>query len=122
MSSLGETVESIGKEGYSKWKAKLLEKDLDKVEESLEKVAELYDGAVEAMPLKEQREARRACNLSYDSLDKWIRGARAKVWMHTKEAHPGVKGPAGAISRDCPCPPSPGRPRIGRNSRGTSWS
>ena len=64
MSSLGETVESIGKEGCSKKKAKLLKKDLNKVEESLEMVAEFYDGAVEAMTWEEQREARRARDLS----------------------------------------------------------
>ena len=49
MSSLGEIVESIGKEGCSKRKAELLEKDLDKVEESLEKVSELYDGQMHFM-------------------------------------------------------------------------
>ena len=50
MSRLREAVEGIGREGCSKRKAKLLEKDLDKVEESLEEVAKLYDDAVEAMP------------------------------------------------------------------------
>ena len=69
MSRLGEIVESIVKEGCSKRKAELIEKDLDKVEESLEKVTELYDGAVEEMPWEEKREAMRDRDLSYDSSD-----------------------------------------------------
>ena len=83
MSSLRETVEGIGKEECSKRKAELIEKV--KVEESLGEVAKLYDGAVEAMPWEDQRDARRARDLSYDSLEKWIRGVRAKVRRHTKE-------------------------------------
>ena len=50
MNSLEDIVESIVKEGCSKRKAELIEKDLDKAEESLDKVTELYDGAVEEMP------------------------------------------------------------------------
>ena len=83
MSSLGDIVESIAKEGCSKRKAELIEKDLDKVEESLEKVTELYDGAVEEMPWEEKREAMRVRDLSYESSDNWIRGVRAKVRRHT---------------------------------------
>ena len=52
----------------------------------------MYDGAVEAMPGEEQNKARRAHNLLYDSSDKWIRGARAKVRKHTKEAPPRSQG------------------------------
>ena len=49
MSRLRETMEAIGREGCSKRKADLIEKDLNRVEESLEEVAKLYDNAVEAM-------------------------------------------------------------------------
>ena len=45
----------IGKEGCSKRKVELIEKDLEKAEESLEEVTKLYDGAVEAMPWGAQR-------------------------------------------------------------------
>ena len=57
----------------------MIEKDLDKMEDSLEKVTELYDGAVEEMPREERREAIRDRDLSYYSLDSWIRGDRANV-------------------------------------------
>ena len=60
-------MEGIGREGCSRRKAKLIEKDLDRVEESLEEVAKLYDVAVEAMPWEEQRDARRTRDLLYDS-------------------------------------------------------
>ena len=86
MSSLGDIVEGIVKEGCSKRKAELIEKDLVKVEESLDKVTELYDGAVEEMPWEEKREAMRDRDLSYKSSDNWIRGTRAKVRRHTQEA------------------------------------
>ena len=59
MSSLGEIGESIVKEGRSKRKAELIEKDLDKIEESWEKITELYDDVVEAMLREEQRGAMR---------------------------------------------------------------
>ena len=85
-------MESIVKEGCSKRKAKMIEKDLDKAEESLEKVTELYDGAVEEMPWEERREAMRDRDLSYDSSDSWIRGARAKVRRHTQEPPPRSQG------------------------------
>ena len=65
---------------------------MDKVEESLERVTELYDGAVEAMPQEEQRETMRDRDLSYDSSDLWIWGARAKVRRHTQEAPPRSQG------------------------------
>ena len=45
----------IGKEGCSKRKVKLIEKDSEKAEERLEEVTNLYDGAVEAMPWGAQR-------------------------------------------------------------------
>ena len=52
----------------------------------------MYDGAVEAMPREEQREAMRDRDLSYDSSNLWIRGARAKVRRHTQEALPRSQG------------------------------
>ena len=70
----------------------MIERDLDKVEESLEKITELYDGVVEAMPREEQRKAMRGRDLSYNSSDNWIRGARAKVRRHTQEAPPRSQG------------------------------
>ena len=85
MNSLGDIVGGIVQEGCSKRKAKLIKKDLDKIEESLEKVTELYDGAVEEMPHEERREAIRDRDLSYDSSDSWIRGARANERRHTTE-------------------------------------
>ena len=63
MSSLGDIVESIVKEGCSKRKAKLIEKDLDKVEESLEKVTELYDDVVEEMPWEEKKRSHEGSRL-----------------------------------------------------------
>ena len=69
MSRLREAVEGIGREGCSKRKAELIEKHLDRVEESLEEVTKLYNDAVEAMPWEEQRDARRACDLLYNSSD-----------------------------------------------------
>ena len=94
MNSLSDIVESIVQEGCNKRKAELIEKDLDKMEDSLEKVTELHDGAVEEMPEVERREAIRDRDLSYESSDSWIRGARAKVRRYTKETPPRTQGPA----------------------------
>ena len=49
-SSLNDIVEGIVQEGCNKRKAELIEKDLDKMEDNLEKFTELYDGAVEELP------------------------------------------------------------------------
>ena len=53
MSRLRETMEAIGREGCSKRKADLIEKDLNRVEEGLERVAKLYNDTVEMMPWEE---------------------------------------------------------------------
>ena len=66
-------------EGCNKRKAELIEKDLDKSEDNLEKYTELYYGAVEDLPEEERREAIQDRDVSYDSSESWIRGARAKV-------------------------------------------
>ena len=45
-SSVNDIVEGIVQEGCNKRKAELIQKDLDKMEDHLEKYTELYDGRV----------------------------------------------------------------------------
>ena len=49
VSSLGEIILEVERSGCNKRKAEILEKDLDKVENMLEEVTSMYDGAVESM-------------------------------------------------------------------------
>ena len=67
---------------------------MDKLEDHLEKYTELYDGAVEELPEEERGEAIRDRDVSYDSSEKWIRGARAKVRRCTQDTPPRTHGPA----------------------------
>ena len=54
-SGLDDVIEEIVREGgCNKRKAELIETDLNKMEERLEKYAELYDEAVETLPENER--------------------------------------------------------------------
>ena len=79
ISRLSETMETIGREGCNRRKADLIEKDLNRVDENLEEVAKMYNDAVEAMPWEEQDDAKRTCDILYNSSDVWIRRIRAKI-------------------------------------------
>ena len=74
-SSLNDIVEGIVQEGCNKRKAELIEKDLDKMEDQLEKYTELYDGAVEELPEEERGGASRDRDASYANSENWIRRA-----------------------------------------------
>ena len=54
---MNDIIESVVQEGCNKRKAELIEKDLNKMEDHLEKYTELYDGAVEELPEEERGEA-----------------------------------------------------------------
>ena len=64
------------------------------MEEQLEKYTELYNGAVEELPVEERGGAIRDRDVSYDRSEKWIRGARAKVRRYTQETPPNTHVPA----------------------------
>ena len=92
-SSLNDIVEGIVQEGCNKRKAELIEKDLDKMKDQLEKYTELYDGAVEELPEEERGGAIQDRDVSHASSENWIRGARAKVRRYTQETPPKTHGP-----------------------------
>ena len=56
---LDDFVKEVIKEGSNKRKAELIEKDLNKMEEGLDKYAELYDEAVGALTEDKRDEASR---------------------------------------------------------------
>ena len=93
-SDQNNVVEEVVHGGCNKRKAELIEKDLDKMEEQLEKYAELYDGAVQELPEEERGGASRDRDASYANTDDLTRRARAKVWRHTRETPPRTHGPA----------------------------
>ena len=64
-SGLDDVVKEVVKEGCNKRKAELIEKDLNKMEERLDKYAELYDDAVGTLPEDERDEASRDRDASY---------------------------------------------------------
>ena len=93
-SGLDDVVEDVVRGGCNKRNAELIEKDLNKIGEWLEKYAELYDGAVEELPEEEREGASRDRDASYADFENWTRKARAKVWSHTQETPPKAHGPA----------------------------
>ena len=58
---------------------------MNKMEERLEKYAELYDGAVEQLPETEREKASQDRDASYADFDNWTRRARDKVRRHRQE-------------------------------------
>ena len=79
-SGLDDVVEEIVREGgCNKRKAELIETDLNKMEERLEKYAELYDKAVGTLPENEREEACRDRDAAYTDFENWTRRARVKV-------------------------------------------
>ena len=72
MHSLGGVVEEIKRTGCNKRKADMLEKDLDKVEQIMEKVADLYDKAVPHLELRDKQIASEERDRTYEDVDKWI--------------------------------------------------
>ena len=64
-SGLDDVVKEVVKEGCNKRKAELIEKDLNKMEERLDKYAELYDDVVGTLPEDERDEASRDRDASY---------------------------------------------------------
>ena len=122
-SGLDDVVEEIVREGgCNKRKAELIETDLNKMEERLEKYAELYDEAVGMLPDNEREEACQDRNAAYTNFENWTRRAKVQVRQHTQETPPKVHGPAGAIFRGYLSLTSPGGRKTGRNSGGTSAS
>ena len=119
-SGLDDVVEEAVWGGCNKRKAELIEKDLNKMEERLEKYAELYDEAVGVLPEEEREGASRDRDASYADFESCTRRARAKVWRHTQETPPRPTAPPEAIFRGCLSPTSPERRRSGRSSGGTS--
>ena len=67
--------------------------DLNKMEERLEKYAELYDKAVGTLPENEREEACRDRDAAYTDFENWTRRARVQVRQHTQETPPKVRGP-----------------------------
>ena len=106
--------------GCNKRKEELIEKDLNKMEERLEKYAKLYDKAVGVLPEEEREGASRDRDASYADFENWTRRARAKVWLHTQETPPRPMAPPGATFRRYLSPTSPERRRSGRSSGGIS--
>ena len=92
-SGLDNVIEEILREGgCNKRKAELIETDLNKIEERLEKYAELCGEAVGMLREKEQEEACRDRDAAYTDFENWTRRARVKVWQHTQETPPKVHG------------------------------
>ena len=87
---MDDVIEEIVREGRcNKRKAELIETDLNKMEERLEKYAELCGEAVGMLPEKEREEACRDRDAAYTDLENWTRKARVKVRQHTqKKPHP----------------------------------
>ena len=69
-SGLDDEVEEIVREGWcNKRKEELIETDLNKMEERLEKYAELYDKAVGMLPENEREEACRVRDAAYTDFE-----------------------------------------------------
>ena len=64
-SGLNDVVEEIVQGGCNKRKAEMIEKDLDNMEEQLDKYTKLYDRAVEELPEEERGGAIRDRDASY---------------------------------------------------------
>ena len=95
--SLGGVVEEVERTGCNKRKAEMLEKDLDKVEQIMEEVADMYNKAVQHLEPPEKQTASEERDNTYEDIDRWIRGARAKVRRITLESPksgPGHKRPS----------------------------
>ena len=103
-SGLDDVVEDVVRGGCNKRKVELIEKDLNKIEERLEKYAELYDGAVGQLPEAEWEGASRDRDESYANFEDWTRRARAKVRHHTQESPPRNHGPARSHLQRVPLP------------------
>ena len=69
--------------GCNKRKVKLLETDLNKMEERLERYAELCDEAVGTLLENKREEACRDRDAAYTDFENWTRRARVKVRQHT---------------------------------------
>ena len=122
-SGLNNVVKEILREGgCNKRKAEVIETDLNKMEERLEKYAELYDEAVGMLLDNEREEACRDRDAAYNNFENWTRRARVKVWQHTQEPHPKSTASSGAIFRGYLSLTSPGGRKTGQSSGGTSAS
>ena len=104
-SGLEDVIGEIIPEGWcTKRKAKLIETDLNKMEERLEKYAELYDEAVGMLPENEREEACRDRDATYTNFENWTRRARVQVRQHTQETPPKVHGPGRSHLQRVPLP------------------
>ena len=65
-------MEEIKRTGCNKRKADMLEKDLDKVEQIMEEVEDLYDKAVPDLELRDKQIASEERDRTYEDVDKWI--------------------------------------------------
>ena len=87
-SGLEDVVEEVVRGGCNKRKAELIEKDLNKMEERLDKNAELYNEALGTLPEDEREGASRDRDASYADFENWTRRARVKVRQQTQETPP----------------------------------
>ena len=116
-SGLEDVVEEVVRGGCNKRKAELIEKDLNKREERLDKYVELYNEAVGTLPEYEREGASRDRDESYADFENLTRRARVKVRQHTQETPPQKPTASpGAIFRGYLFHISPGRRRSGRSS------
>ena len=77
-SCLEDVVEDVVRGGCNKRKVELIEKDLNKIEERLEKYAELYGGAVGQLPEAEREGASQDRDASYADFENWPGGQEPK--------------------------------------------
>ena len=77
-SGLADDVEHVVRGGCNKRKAELIEKDLNKMEERLEKYAELYNEVVGVLPEEEREGASRDRDASYVDFENWTRRPEPK--------------------------------------------
>ena len=122
-SGLNDVIEEIVREGgCTKRKAELLEMDLNKMEERLERYAELCDKAVGTLLGNEREEAGRDRDAAYTDFENWTRRARVKVRQHTQETPPKAHGPGRSHLQRVPLPYFSGKaedwPEL---TSGTSW-
>ena len=103
-SGLEDVVEEVVRGGYHKRKVELIEKDLKKMEERLDKYAELYNKVVVTLPEDEREGASRDRDAPYVDFENWTRRARVKVWQYTQETPPKAHGLARSHLQRVPLP------------------
>ena len=90
---LEEVVKEVEREGCNKKTAELTEKDLNKMEERLDKYAKQYDKVVGTLPGDERDGARKERDELYTDFENWTRRTRIKIRQHTYKNPPQVYCP-----------------------------